>query len=175
MTPLIFATLLLATSTAFAAPTVHAARTVASCNPTNYTISSFTLDNSPPDWSVHFVFRSSFSNPSIIIDAAISGSVCEAFADSTGNFPNELACSTGRGNVEVDLRGPEPSGKYQVIHFWQCDGKNWMSSTPVDVDVAGSGKEFEPQNVREVPCGAPTCPENEKAGSVMHEVRDQEY
>lgn len=92
------------------------------CTPSSYTISNFSLNPTPPNQHVHFVFTSSFSDTSNIIDLATKGAVCDAAAGNDGNFPNEIACSTGRTNVEVGLRGPESSAKYQVIHFWTCGG-----------------------------------------------------
>ncbi|KAK7188424.1 hypothetical protein PSPO01_05615 [Paraphaeosphaeria sporulosa] len=136
----------------------HNSRDAATCTPTAYTISSYTANPTKPNQSIHLAFRSAFPDPSLVTDAALSSAVCDASADSSGNFPNELTCSTRRSNLEVDLRGELGSGKLMVIHFWRCGGKNWMSSTPVDIDAGSEGEGFLPQNVREVPCGAPTCP-----------------
>jgi hypothetical protein len=117
-TALLFPILSLAAPTAL----VSAREAAATCTPASYTISAYTLSATPPHQSVHLVFHSTFPDPSTISDAAISGSVCDATSDASGAFPNELTCSTGRGNVEVDLRGAAGSGKYQFIHFWKCAG-----------------------------------------------------
>ncbi|KAF1980035.1 hypothetical protein BU23DRAFT_594393 [Bimuria novae-zelandiae CBS 107.79] len=130
-----------------------------SCAPTAYTICTYTIDATPPDQHVHFTFTSTYTSlPASIVDPAVHGSVCDAASTADGNFPNEIPCTTGRASVEVDLRGRVGSGRYQVLHFWKCEGKNWMSSTPVDIDAASGGKTFQPENVRQMPCGAPTCP-----------------
>ncbi|KAF2437893.1 hypothetical protein P171DRAFT_437506, partial [Karstenula rhodostoma CBS 690.94] len=103
-----FTALFLAAAT-LAAPTTS--RDAAACTPSQYTISSFAINPSPPNQSIHLAFRSAFPDPSLVTDATLSGSVCDASSDDKGNFPNELTCSTGRGNLEVDLRGEVGSGK----------------------------------------------------------------
>jgi hypothetical protein len=123
MIPQVF-TVLLFPILSLAAPAIHIAarEAAATCTPSSYTISAYTLSATPPNQSVHLVFHSTFPDPSTVSDAAISGSICDATSDTNGAFPNELTCSTGRGNVEVDLRSAAGSGKYQVIHFWKCAG-----------------------------------------------------
>lgn len=112
LTALVFPVLLLA------APTPRDV----SCTPSLYSISNFVLDATPGTQQVQFTFKSNFNDATGIVDPALAGSTCNASAGTDGSFPNEIPCSIGRGNLEVDLRGPEPSAEYQVIHFWQCNG-----------------------------------------------------
>ncbi|KAL5430721.1 hypothetical protein PMIN05_010007 [Paraphaeosphaeria minitans] len=100
----------------------HTSSNQATCTPTAYTISSYSANPTKPNQSIHLAFRSAFPDPSLVTDAAFSGTVCDTSPDPSGNFPNELTCLTGRSNLEVDLRGALGSGRLTVAHFWGCGG-----------------------------------------------------
>ena len=111
LTTLLLPTLLLAAPTSLLSPRQSA------CTPTSYTITSFT---STPQ-AVHFAFQSTFNSLSAVSDPATQGTTCDASA-ANGVFPSEFACATGRSNLIIGLRSDTPGNKYQVSHFWKCDG-----------------------------------------------------
>lgn len=90
------------------------------CAPTTYRISSFTLTPS----TLHFTFQSFFPTPSLVTDpASLEPATCSATAsNTTGTFPSEFTCSTGRTNLIIDVRGEKPGREYQVGHWWRCNG-----------------------------------------------------
>jgi hypothetical protein len=100
-----------------AAPTDLLSTRQSVCTPTSYSISNFTYTPQ----NVHFAFKSSFSDLSAVADPASEGTTCDGAA-ANDVFPSEFACSTGRTNLIINLRSDKPSNKYQVSHFWKCNG-----------------------------------------------------
>jgi hypothetical protein len=115
---------LLLPAIALAAPTTLSARQDAACTPTSYTISQFkyTTDASSSNPTVHFDFKSTFSNPSVISDASSSGATCDSTGATLDSFPNETTCSTGRTNLLYGLRARVDQASFQITHQWQCNG-----------------------------------------------------
>lgn len=107
-----------------AAPTSLSARQWQdpACTPTSYAVSAFTLSPNPGTEHIHFAFKSTFSDPAIIVDAASAGATCDAVPGPDGSFPNSSACSTGSANLEFYLAGPLGEAKYQLVHTWKCSG-----------------------------------------------------
>lgn len=117
-------TSLLLPAIALAAPSTLSARQDAACAPTSYTISEFkyTTGASASNPTVHFGFKPTFSNPSIITDASLPGATCDSTGATLDSFPNETECSTGRANLLYGLRARVDKASFQIIHQWKCNG-----------------------------------------------------
>ncbi|KAF2684379.1 hypothetical protein K458DRAFT_338451 [Lentithecium fluviatile CBS 122367] len=157
---------------ALAAPASLSARQDTACAPTSYTITDFkyTTGASSSNPTVHFGFKSVFSNPSIISDPSSGGAACDSTGATLDSFPNETECSTGRANLMYDLRARVDQANFQIIHQWHCNGQTWMSSTPHKITplactpgsdgsttCTSAAQTFAPENVRRI-CSTPTCP-----------------
>ncbi|KAF2180523.1 hypothetical protein K469DRAFT_714505 [Zopfia rhizophila CBS 207.26] len=173
-------TALLLPALSFASPLT--ARQNPACTPTSYDITDYvyteTTDTANPDADsahINFSFSSHFVVGAPVVDPAQGSVSCDANSSdgSGGSVPNENECSSGRRNFYFALRGPQERADFQLIHSWQCEGHEWMSSTPHRVDplncsdstegtvttrtCTGGPDTFAPQNVRQI-CSTPTCP-----------------
>lgn len=114
----------LLSAVALGAPAIGSPRQADPCAPTDYTISEFKYTTGPSasNPTVHFAFKSAFSDPSIIQDPSSTGATCDSTGATLDSFPNETECSTGRGNLLYGLRARVDQANFNIVHQWRCNG-----------------------------------------------------
>lgn len=106
---------------ALAAPTSLEAR-AASCAPTSYTLSAYSLTapTGPIGFArVEFNLKSNFADTAGIDDPVINGSHCAAMGTP---LPNSNECDVPGRKLLFDLRASQEKARYQITHTWVCNG-----------------------------------------------------